>query len=481
MKNLTSPMKMGAHPAMARGFMTPQMRSNVANRYSNVAGARMLPAEAITKPTYFANVTYFFLWIVVFAMPWENAVVIPGFGTVSRVIGVAAFAAAVLSIAETRSLRVPALQHNIMALFVAWATLSYFWTFDLQRTRVNAMSLIQLLMLVWLIWEFARTRKQQLLLLRAYVLGTVVSASSVIAAFLTGAGDAHNYGRYTGLGFNPNDLSLTLALSLPISMYLAVRDESLRGRVAIYAMHMAMALGAILISASRGPLLAASGLLILVPFVFALLKPMQKTVTATVASLLLVAMIFMVPKSSWARLSTIGQEVSSGTLNERTMIWTAGWTVFGQQPFGGVGTGAFAAAVEHNLGMGFTNADSTSNTHDVELVAHNTFVSVLVETGVIGLALFLSILLALTLCAWKFPTLERAFWFSLLAVWLIGVSSLTWENRKPTWFLFGVLAAAGVQLPFVSNDRNRKREGAEFWWRGQRLAAVPVPQYERRS
>jgi len=28
-----------------------------------------------------------------------------------------------------------------------------------------------------------------------------------------------------------------------------------------------------------------------------------------------------------------------------------------------------------------------------------------------------------------------------LAVWIVGVSSLTWEMRKPTWFFFGLLMA----------------------------------------
>jgi len=37
--------------------------------------------------------------------------------------------------------------------------------------------------------------------------------------------------------------------------------------------------------------------------------------------------------------------------------------------------------------------------------------------------------------------LERHFWITLLLTWSVGVSSLTWEYSKPTWFLFGVLAA----------------------------------------
>jgi O-antigen ligase len=481
-KNFAPPMNLGVGTASARGWIPAHSRSSAAAGFNSVPStSRTMPADA-AKSGYVGKMAYFFLWIVVFAMPWENAIVIPGFGTVSRAVGVAAFVAGVLAVLESKSVRVPTIQHKIMALFVTWATLSYFWSFDLPRTRVAAMSLVQLLVLVWLIWEFAQTRKQQLLLLRAFVLGTVVSSVSIIAAYLTGAGDANNYGRYTGMGFNPNDLSLILVLSLPISIFLAMRDEDLRFRVGIYGLHSVMAFGAMLLTASRGPLIASAGTLVIVPFAFSTLTRGQKTVAALLAAMLAVGAGFVVPKSSWARLSTIGREVSSGTLNERTMIWQAGWAVFGQSPFGGVGSGAFAPAVEHNLGMGFQNLEATDNAHDVELVAHNTFVSVLVEEGVIGLALFLGILLALALCAWKFPPIERAFWFSVLMTWLIGVSALTWENRKPTWFLFGVLAAAGVQFPFLRGNRNREAEEKQFWWRDQRVpATVRVPQYGRRS
>jgi len=37
--------------------------------------------------------------------------------------------------------------------------------------------------------------------------------------------------------------------------------------------------------------------------------------------------------------------------------------------------------------------------------------------------------------------LERRFWLALLMTWMIGVCSVTWENRKITWLLFGLVAA----------------------------------------
>jgi O-antigen ligase len=406
------------------------------------------------------KVAYFFLWIFAFAMPWENAVVIPGFGTVSRVVGLAAFGIGLISVLDSGRFRVPALQHGLMGLFVTWVGLTYFWSFDPARTRIAAITFLQLLTMVWLIWQFAQTYQKQILLLRAFVLGTVVSSIAIVVAFLNGPTAESYYGRYTGLGFNPNDLALILALSLPISLYLAARDEGLRFRVWIYGAHLVLALAAILLTAARGPLIASVGALFMLPFAFSQLTRGQKIVGLALVVLLGIGAGLLVPQTSWSRLSTIGSEVSSGTLNERTMIWRAGWVVFNQSPFRGVGAAAFAPSVEHALGMPFHGSGiDDGGPSNVELVAHNTFISVLVEQGVIGFALFLGILLTLVFSAWHFPLVDRAFWLSVLLTWAIGVSSLTWEDRKPSWFLFGVLvAAAAAQIPSIrSGDRLRAR------------------------
>jgi hypothetical protein len=34
---------------------------------------------------------------------------------------------------------------------------------------------------------------------------------------------------------------------------------------------------------------------------------------------------------------------------------------------------------------------------------------------------------------------ERAMWVVVLAVWTIGVSTLTWEQYKPTWLILALI------------------------------------------
>jgi hypothetical protein len=48
---------------------------------------------------------------------------------------------------------------------------------------------------------------------------------------------------------------------------------------------------------------------------------------------------------------------------------------------------------------------------------------------------------------------ERALWLTSLLVWVVGVSTLTWEHRKPTWLLFALIMAGWAQA-FYPGERD---------------------------
>jgi O-antigen ligase len=96
-----------------------------------------------------------------------------------------------------------------------------------------------------------------------------------------------------------------------------------------------------------------------------------------------------------------------------------------------VGAGAYPEAVRPWLGR--------PSLAGHEYVAHNTFLSILVECGAIGLGLFAALAGATALFVRMMPRTERALWTAMLAAWAIGVSTLSWEQRKPGWLLLALI------------------------------------------
>lgn len=386
--------------------------------------ARVLPLN---------SVAFGFFCLFVFAIPWENALLLPGVGTVSRLLGLLALPVAVLAILERGRLRSPSLPILLIALFVVWGCLSYLWTVNVAATSIRLASWLQTLGMVWLIWELADLRERQLLLMRAYVFGTLVSAIDTLFSYFRG--QEVYYQRYAGSGFDPNDLGLILALSLPISLYLAAIQKNKR-MVWVYRFQQIAAILAIGLTSSRAALLATAVALAYLPVAF----PRISTFRGKCALVFIVViaggcLVALLPATSWERWGGIGSELQHGTWGERKMIWSAGLEVFREHPLIGVGAGGYGSATRRLLPA------SIANDNPFLPAAHNTFLSILAEEGLVGFGLFLLLWLGLVLPVLRLPNLVRNLWLVTLATWATGVFTLTWEDRKPTWFLFGLLAA----------------------------------------
>src|SRR5690349_23290614 len=108
------------------------------------------------REAIFRKAAFFFLWILLFVVPWENAIVIDGFGTISRAVGIPAFGMALLAILERRTLRMLVPQQIIMLVFLIWGGFTCFWTVSPAATITSIYTFVQLFMLVWLLWEFGQ-------------------------------------------------------------------------------------------------------------------------------------------------------------------------------------------------------------------------------------------------------------------------------------------------------------------------------------
>lgn len=380
------------------------------------------------------------LWLLVFAIPWENSVAISGFGTISRAIGTMAFGVGILAALEKGKLRLPNRSHLLMGGFFLWAYLSSFWSvvheLDFQRIFTYA----QLLAMVWLIWERAPTDESLNALLQAYVLGAYICAFSVISHYVTGEiyFIEHEWARYTATGFDPNDSGTILALGVPIAWYLSTQHRQRIMRL-LSGLYLPIALASVLLTASRGAFLTLLAGILFIPWIYSEHTTRQKLGASVVIAATAFGMWVLAPSVEWDRLSTIPFELQGGIANRR-YIWEAGLNVFRQYPVFGVGVGNFPRVVG--------------------AASHNGFLSILIELGIIGFGLFCALIASLILSTRHMPSLSRKFWSILYLAWGTGAMSLTWEYRKPTWLLFGLLVA------YSAAAGQREQEGkvpAEQW------------------
>ena len=373
-----------------------------------------------------SEAAFVLLWCFVFVVPWEEVVPVPFLGSLPHLIGVAACIGGTLHVLARGSLRPLSWFHWFAIAFVLWAGVSSLWTIDPVATRARLMTYLQLVVLVWLIWEIAWSPERQRALLQAFVLGTCFAALGTVSNYLSGVSVDVEAARFSTLHTNPNELGLTLVLGLPMAWYLSLSHPQRRG-TAIYRFYIPLGVTAILLTASRGAFAAALVALLVIPWTSGHMSARTKAAVyaVTVGSLLLAASL--VPRASLDRLGSTRSDMAAGYFGGRGVIWKSGLEIVRENPLVGVGAGAFGAAVEPGLGR--------------YLSSHQGFLSILVEEGTVGLALFLCMALAVIGQLSRLPTLQRRFSIVILAV--LGISSLSaaWDYRKPLWFALGLLAS----------------------------------------
>ena len=373
------------------------------------------------------QIAFFGLCVLAFGLPWERGT---GF-TILPLVGGATGALAILSSAiSPRQKKLWDLHYWLIA-FAAWSAMSLLWTVDWDATLTRAATYGQLMVFAWLIWVLASTESRIFRLMQAYLFGTFVCAYGTFMNLLAGRTygqtadlEGTNSSRYIMTGMNPNDVGLLLAPALAISLYLLARRK---GNPLILWIQFVMCITTILLSGSRGGLLASAVALVMFPMVFGALRRWQKLFAAVACAGAIAAAVYFVPPDTWQRLLRVGTDLTQGTMTHRTQIWAGSMELFREHPLLGVGSDAHAAAVVKIVAR--------------PLVAHNTFLSVLVELGVAGELIFLGLIACAFEFARRIGSLERTFWTLLLAGWCIGAVGGTWEYRKATWFLFGLLAA----------------------------------------
>lgn len=363
------------------------------------------------------------LLLLVFTIPFQGVVAVPGIGTLSRAVGLGFILLAAAAVAfEGRRRRLGDVQ-LCAAAFTAWVAASIGWSVDPDIALTRIVTMVQLFALVLVVREFAGDRPRLLGVVRAFVAGAGVVCVSVLVQY---GGDTE---RLTASGSHPNDAAFILCLAIPLAWYLSYRSAR-PAEVVLARVFVPASLLAIVLTASRSAVLIAVVALLIVPWTLQNSSPRGRALVTLGLAACLVYGPALLPQPQVERLMTISDEVSQGTLNGRTDLWTATIDAFDERPLTGFGAGGSRTVIEERTGR--------------DAGAHNTFLSLLAELGVVGVTLFALAVLAAGLSAARATGLERKLAAVLGATLLVGLQPRHWEYHKATWLILAILAGVGA-------------------------------------
>ena len=291
-----------------------------------------------------------------------------------------------------RGSRIPALlaEHRSVLLTVAalifWTMLSLSWA---EVPRVGTFQFFGWLAagaIVLVIATVLTDARYLRMAVGALVAGVVLS----VVIGLVGDAVQEESERLVGGSGDPNFLAAGIVPAIMLSVGLAASTGSVAVRLMTGAAIIVLTIG-LLTTGSRGGLLAAVVALIAVLF-------LAKRQRALVISLILLTL--GIGAASISLDPATGERITDfGENTGRTELWTVAWQMFEDNPIIGVGLQGFpdqASQYVRELG----SLEFSEFLVEQPKVVHNSFLEVLVETGIVGLILFLTVIAICIRKAW---------------------------------------------------------------------------------
>lgn len=376
------------------------------------------------------NLALICLLLFIFAVPTDGLWTIAGLSLV-KIAGLLLFGMVSLLVISGDGMRGAPWFFITVTIYICWMLFSFLWTWmpvDYETSlAINSQQALKeylyLFMMILLAFQVVRTEQDLNLIFAAYLLGAIGLAYFLVRGYdPTGTTVRHEI-----RGFDANETSLQLALGLPMALYLLLLAKSwlLRGLGLIY---LPIALFGIFITGSRtGFITALLGFIGLIPW-FWHTRFIWKLVALSFFVVIALGVTSTVPQKTLDRLFSSGTELSQGTLSSRSITWSRAWLEINEAPFFGNGLSSFRRVI---------------NKYNIDYTAHNSYIAIMVEQGVLGLLSYLAVIITVLLQAFKIPAEQRLLMLSLLFIAVAGQFTLTLNGRMFIWFayLFIVLKA----------------------------------------
>jgi O-antigen ligase len=335
----------------------------------------------------------------------------------------------------------------LLVLLLVWVSASVIWSVDPGATA-GTFAFWWIAAAIFVIVATSLTEPRHVVIVCiAFVVGALVS---VVAGLIPGtpvssdvAGTAEA-SRLVGSYGDPNFLAAGLVPAMALTAGLAAVIRQPRWRAVLLACAAVLAIG-LIATGSRGGLVAAG-----VAGVGALLvaRGQRLSIVAIVATVALIGGLWVATTSS----SSLDRIRDFGTGTGRVDLWTIAIRMGDAQPVNGVGLGGFPEASSKYLrrpGRLQSGQLASKLVLDKPHEAHNTYLQMFAETGIVGLALLVAVIAAVFRATWMAaraferssrPHFAALAWSVLIAqvAALIASGFISNPYDKRTWILLAL-------------------------------------------
>ena len=252
---------------------------------------------------------------------------------------------------------------------------------------------------------------------------------------------------------DPNFYGQILLMTLPIAVFLAASGVKSRSRLC-FAFAALLIFAGVLMTYSRGAMLAIVAMALLLPFVIPIRR--RLILHAAIAAVLLMAAL---PSSVVRRFGTMTgvfsnvdqtEEMRDASVDKRKLLFGVGIRMFEDAPLFGVGTGNFGKHYPHYANEVGSPAPQYDDPGDRQF-PHSLYVELAAENGLLGLASFAAAMAAAFLSLIRSKHVLATAIAISLAGYLVSSLFLHSTYQRYLWLLLAF-------VPAIERLRHREAE-----------------------
>lgn len=357
--------------------------------YAIVSGNYLMIAAPMAAPLLvlaFLNPVLALAGMILFVPLEGYASIIPGTFTLPRLLGFVAFACFIANyLIQQKQFKLDA-SAKMFGLFMLWIFASAGWAQEKGDALTLIFVMFQLFVFYVMCLNLLEDPKALRWIILFYIIGSTIGAFMAVQNYLSGA--YYTQMRVSSVeGMNPNIFGRMMAIGLLLSLFVLFDNAPKWMRTSVLCMMPALMVGLVL-TEGRGAWLSFAVALTVI------LLRVKKTMRVYAAAGMLIV-IGIGTGIAGVQMGYFGDHLEDrldetmegkDPTAQRLDIWKVGFAMIRDNPIAGVGFNNFKASFNNYL-------------HEVQLDifpgfnkdAHNIFLSIMGETGIIGLALFVGI------------------------------------------------------------------------------------------